>query len=161
MRWATSCVLCVLVVLAGCSGLVGEDSDRAVTVTPAPIPEPSPQYLPGVAAEGVTDPTMLASAHRSGLTNTSFTRWTNRTVRYPNGTVYQQSNQASRVGADGRPRVRVERDRRRVLIEPPWWARWELWAGQERRPGATTYPNGTTVCRNRSSERGVSRESVT
>jgi len=119
MRRATSCVLRVLVVLAGCSGLVGEDSDRAVTVTPAPIPEPSPQYPPGVAAEGVTDPTMLASAHRSGLTNTSFTRWTNRTVRYPNGTVYQQSNQASRIGADGRPRVRVERDRRRFSSSRP------------------------------------------
>jgi len=162
MRWATSCALCVLVVLAGCNGLAGGgDSDQEVTVTPAPIPETGPQFPPGVTAEGVTDPTVLASAHRSQLEETSFTKWINRTVRYPNGTVYQQSNRTIHIAADDRLRGRTERDRRRSLIEPPWWTRWELWIGQERRMTAATYLNGTMVYQKRSGERGISRESVT
>lgn len=86
-----------MVVLGGCSGLVGGGSDRG-TVTPAPVPTAGETYPPGVS-EGSVEPAVLGKAHSRFLARTSYTvvsrqrisgadgtlRWTNRTRRVAAG----------------------------------------------------------------------------
>jgi hypothetical protein len=98
-------VLAVLVV-AGCSvGPVGGDraDARTATLTPAPVPDgertaaarsdagrapvDGRRLAPGLRTGGVADPFALARAHRTALSNRSYTRTDSRTVVDGNGTL--------------------------------------------------------------------------
>lgn len=101
MRWRLA--VAVAVFLAGCSGVSapgGVGSTETATLTPVAVPErgthvgttprtatPENRLLPGLTAEGVTDPFALAGAHRDALRNRSFTRVTHTTLAGPNGTL--------------------------------------------------------------------------
>lgn len=82
---------CGLLVLAGCSALpAGGGGFGAGTptedVTPAPIPRDD-DLAPGVTAEGITAPRLVASAHAATIDDASFLLTASRTVRYANGTL--------------------------------------------------------------------------
>lgn len=84
-------------VLAGCNGLaLGGDETPERTFTPAPVPTdeptptPVPQLAPGLMGTGVTDAFALRLAHSSVLDNTSYTFYSNTTVRHANGTVFNR-----------------------------------------------------------------------
>lgn len=90
-------LLAFSVILAGCNGIMfGGNETPAMTVTPAPVPTdkptptPVPQLAPGLTGDGVSDPFELAEAHASALDNISYATRTNFTIRYLNGTVYNQ-----------------------------------------------------------------------
>lgn len=82
-------ILCLaLVVLAGCAS-AGTGPATPPPVTPAPVPSPEPTttgLAPGIQPNEITAD-VLAEAHAARLQNTSFTRWEEMTVRYPNGQV--------------------------------------------------------------------------
>ncbi len=98
MRRSILLVLLVLsLVFAGCNGIMlGGDETPERMFTPAavptdePTPTPVPQLAPGLMGTGVTNPFALAEAHSSVLSNTSYTFYSNSTVRYVNGTVFNQ-----------------------------------------------------------------------
>lgn len=78
MRLLLLGLLCVLVLIAGCSSFAGDAGDER-TLTPAPVPaQPtetpgSPDGIaPGVSATNVTDVERLASSHVAVADNTSF-----------------------------------------------------------------------------------------
>jgi hypothetical protein len=106
-RSALPVLLALAIVLAGCNGLaLGGGETPAPTVTPAPVPTdeptptPVPQLAPGLTGEGVVDAFALAEAHSSVLDNTSYTRYVNSTVRYVNGTVYNQFTSRAQYAAN-------------------------------------------------------------
>lgn len=75
--------LALLVVLAGCGSVIGED-EPAEAVTPAPVVTPEAptetgpvELAPGVTADGIQDVRELFDTHLAVLTNTSFA-WTER-----------------------------------------------------------------------------------
>lgn len=74
-------------------------------VTPAPLPPdestPSggPTVAPGVTDAGITNLTALSRAHASVLAETSFTRRSTLSIRYPNGTELLGANRTLRMGA--------------------------------------------------------------
>lgn len=88
-------VVCLLV-LAGCGGsgpFVDGPSDGSgdpgatPTVSPAPLPDATAEFPPGVSRRGVVVPDRLARAHETTIANTSYTVRSNRTVAYANGSV--------------------------------------------------------------------------
>ena len=89
----TRLVVAVVLLLAGCSGLSASD-DAAVrtvnpalqgTVSPTASPTQTPEYPPGVTAEGV-DAWILANAHHRTLSSAGATVRTNRAIVGPDGT---------------------------------------------------------------------------
>jgi len=98
--------LALLVVLAGCAGGVGDTDggDDGRTVNPALAGSPTPATTPpggfpaGVDADGVAADRVV-DAHRSALSNGSWTVTLSRTVRGPNGTV-ERSNVTVRVDGE-------------------------------------------------------------
>ncbi|MDS0221811.1 hypothetical protein NDI54_10680 [Haloarcula sp. S1AR25-5A] len=85
--------LVVAVVLtAGCGGFgFGSVDGPSTPVTPAPVPTSTEStYPPGVGSTGVTNPSRLGSVHGDHLNETGYTLVTNRTVRYPNGSLRSQ-----------------------------------------------------------------------
>jgi hypothetical protein len=87
----TVLVLAVTLVLVGCSGLAASDGSPTRSVTAAPVPgDATPATratVPGLGPGGVTNATLLATAHRRTLSGTSFTERTVTTARDANGTV--------------------------------------------------------------------------
>lgn len=90
-------LLSLSLVLAGCNGIaLGEDETPPPRFTPAavptdaPTPMPVPQLAPGLMGTGITDAFALAEAHTAVLNDTSYTFYENSTVRYMNGTIYNQ-----------------------------------------------------------------------
>lgn len=105
MRAATPATLvALLAVLAGCGGAAAGPGAPDVTLTPAPVPtdDPTAVTAPGLAPEGVVDPTALARAHVAALAHTSYTLHANQTVRDPNGTLRWRNVRTTRVAADRR-----------------------------------------------------------
>ncbi|WP_255196376.1 DUF7537 family lipoprotein [Halorarius litoreus] len=85
-------VVALLVGLAGCSGTpVTEDTATPTAVaTPAPVPTeslPENRIAPGVSPQRIVDAERLAAAHKSALTDRSYTRTSGTTYRFANGTL--------------------------------------------------------------------------
>lgn len=71
-----------VVVLAGCTGFVA--SERAESVTPAPVPTEAPPYPPGVSDHRIA-PSTLTNAHASSLSSNSFTMQTTERITTRDG----------------------------------------------------------------------------
>lgn len=99
-----SVILVVLLLLAGCSGLLGSGVDSSeISVTPAKVPTDNPtvtprgQIAPGVTSTGVYNASALTHAHARILGNTSFTVRMNLTRHYTNGTLAQKVTGIQRI----------------------------------------------------------------
>lgn len=79
-------LLIVVVVLAGCNGLVGE-STTTPGLTPVGDIRTEVGYPPGVDESGVVSPEALANTHSDLVSDRSYVLVSNRTVRYENGTL--------------------------------------------------------------------------
>lgn len=110
-RQAAAVALVVLVVLAGCSGILDGDSQKTATLTPAavptdqPTPTPAPRLAPGLTAARVENASALAAAHDATLDGTSFTVRETTVYRAANGTTIRRVTSTTRVGGDGRVSV--------------------------------------------------------
>lgn len=71
-RLPRSLALALLVLLAGCAGLVGDDRSDRETVSPAPVPTYTEPLPPGVSAVSVSA-AVLADAHERALRQTNYT----------------------------------------------------------------------------------------
>jgi hypothetical protein len=150
-------VLACLTVLAGCGGFFGSDPSQTATpsVTAAPVPTntPTPDHssvrdVPGLSADGVENPFVLARAHRAVLSNLSYTQRTNETTRFLNGSLRLRSTSVNRVvPTNGTPRfLRVttyEGPVSPVFRPYPTATRVETYA-DDRAHIRFTFPNGTT-----------------
>ncbi|KAA9398851.1 hypothetical protein Har1130_11630 [Haloarcula sp. CBA1130] len=94
---AVAAVVTLALVLAGCSGIVQQDSPK--TVTPATVPTDGVGYPPGVS-DGAVVPSTLASAHARTLATTNYTLVTREWVTDRNGTVLRWSNHTRYVAAN-------------------------------------------------------------
>lgn len=90
-------LLALSLVLAGCSGLgIGGNETPTETSTPAEVPTDAPtqtpvqQLAPGLTGGGVTDAFALGDAHAAVLDNVSYTVHENFTIRYKNGSIFNQ-----------------------------------------------------------------------
>ena len=110
-RGLLSLLLVVCVVLAGCNGVFGGDTQETSTLTPAAVPTdeptrtPLPQLAPGLTGEGVVNASALAAAHDATLEDTSYTARRTVTYRTPNGTPVRRIESVTRVADDGRFRI--------------------------------------------------------
>lgn len=96
--------LAALVVVAGCGvpALGGESREPTPPLTPAPVPEGSPERLaPGVTADGV-DAITLKRAHVDRLAAVGFRTRRTRVVRYANGTLRSRMRFVATISGDGR-----------------------------------------------------------
>lgn len=96
-------LLCLLVLVSGCSALLDDGPAGAegptATVTPAPVPDDT-ELAPGVTRRGVEAPARLAQAHAEAVGGRSFVLTASRTVRYANDTL--RSGLWVRVAVDDR-----------------------------------------------------------
>jgi len=96
--------LCLLLLLAGCNGLLpGPDT------TTADVP-PAAEYPPGVVMNGVASPERLASAQSAVLSNTSYATVQTQTVLV-DGHVVGVMNATRRAGPGGEVRLLTTRRR--------------------------------------------------
>jgi hypothetical protein len=108
---AVAVAFVLLVVLAGCNGVLDGGNDDTATLTPAavptddPTPTPAPRLAPGLTEAGVTNASALAAAHDALLEDTSFTVRRTVTHRTRDGTPVRRVTSVTRVGADGRFRA--------------------------------------------------------
>lgn len=117
MRGVVSRVLlAVVILLAGCSAGSPPQTNGA-TVTPAAVPVSPPA---GLSDTSVTNASRLVAGHVALLTNTTATRITNRTVRYPNGTTVVE-NRTTWAGEEARLVV----VRTSQSGDPDGYARWQ------------------------------------
>lgn len=82
-------LVCLLVLLAGCNALPGTGGNPTERLTAAPLPTDTAR-APGLSPDGVEAPERIGSAHEEALRNESYTLYSNRTVRYANGTLRSQ-----------------------------------------------------------------------
>jgi len=124
-------VVAVVVLLAGCSGVALGPGGESETVTPVPVPTDS-GFPPGLGPSGVEDVSTLAASHAGTLDETSFTVLTNRTVRWPNGSIRSAMNVRLKLSAtrNYHADVSVYGSEGSVIFgEPPTEA--EYWANDE------------------------------
>lgn len=155
MRRALGAVLiAVLVVLAGCSGVLGGGGGEPTeTVTPAavptdePTPTPVPRLAPGITEQGIVNPRALVAAHRTFLQNRSFTKRSNSTALAANGSTVLQTTSTLRAGPAGEGLYSViERNGSYVSQESATIStRSEAWWDDGRYVVKRTFPNGTTT----------------
>lgn len=93
-------LLSVVVVLAGCGGLVSSPDGSPGTETVARAS--TPETPPGLYESGDVEPTVLARAHGFALKKTTFTKRREVTDRYPNGTLRQRVVSVYRDGPGAR-----------------------------------------------------------
>jgi len=115
-RVAIRVLLAAMIVLAGCS-VGGTHGTGGPTVTPAAVPASPPA---GLSDTGVVNASALVAGHIASLSNTTATRVTNRTVKYPNGSVVVE-NRTTWSGPDARHVV----VRTRRPGEEYGYARWQ------------------------------------
>lgn len=144
VRYATALTVALLVVLAGCSGFVGDEPTGAdpTTETPTTTDEPS-EVAPGLSEDGVTDARELAEAHREALRGSSHTQLVEETIRDEDGEVIETVRSESRVAADGDRRHAItEIDSDPSEIQPFPYAEVEIWSNETTIYRQVT-PNGT------------------
>ena len=145
MRWR-SVVVVVLVVLAGCNGVLDGGDGSTATVTPAAVPTDRPTatahpaLAPGLTRRGIEDPEALLAAHADALDGRSFTTRSNTTVEFPNGSVAARGTSTTYAGPSGEA-VRLVLDRNGT-DEP---TRIEAWQRDGELLVNRTYTNGTTT----------------
>jgi len=129
-------LVALAVALAGCPA-----AGPVTTPTPAPG-----EYPPGVTADGVADPAALADAHADAVGNTSYTVVSNRTVRYPNGTVASGLSVRVELAADREFSVSATTAGShgpKFLGEPPasgeFWSNGTVYVRALTRDGGTAY----------------------
>lgn len=88
--------LALLVVTAGCNGLLGLDGES----TPTSDSSMDPETVPGVEANGSVDAQRLASAHVDALSNRSFTAEQRVVVRNGSGGVVRETHNVVRITAN-------------------------------------------------------------
>ncbi|MFP8958928.1 hypothetical protein ACLI4Y_19705 [Natrialbaceae archaeon A-CW3] len=99
-------IVALVVLLAGCGtfGSVGDDSDR----DPYGVDNTtSPELLPGLTENEVTNHRALLENHAETLSNRSYTLEQTTTRTYPNGTVSYKLTETMAVKADGTARVEL------------------------------------------------------
>ncbi|RLM96709.1 hypothetical protein [Haloarcula sp. Atlit-7R] len=89
-RGVAIAAVCLCLLSAGCTGLLGDDAAARETVTPAPVPTADAptgpvQRAPGVVGDRVVNATALGRAHVSQLSNTSYRVHHTRTVMNGSG----------------------------------------------------------------------------
>jgi hypothetical protein len=155
MRRALGMVLiAVLVVLAGCSGVLGGGGGEPTeTVTPAavptdePTPTPVPRLAPGLTEQGIENASALVAAHASFLQTRSFTRHSNTTALASNGSALLREVSTLHAGQKGEGVRLVWKSNGsygypRSEVSP---VRTEIWSKSKRLFLKRTYPNGTTT----------------
>ncbi|MFC5366866.1 hypothetical protein [Salinirubrum litoreum] len=95
--------LALLVITAGCNGLLGFDGET----TPDADSSLDPATVPGVDTNDSVDANRLASAHADTLSNRSFTAEQRVVVRGANGSILRETHSVSRMAAN-RTRYRFE-----------------------------------------------------
>jgi hypothetical protein len=155
MRRALGMILVsVLVVLAGCSGVLGGGGGEPTeTVTPAavptdePTPTPAPRLAPGITERGIVSPQALVAAHQSFLQNRSFTQRSNSTALAANGSTVLRTTGTLQVGPPGEGLYSViERNGSYVSQESAMIStRSEAWWDGGQYVVRRTFPNGTTA----------------
>ena len=146
-------LICLLVVLAGCNGVFGGDSEPTETLTPAavptdePTPTPVPQLAPGVTGNGIKDVNALVAAHGSFLRNRSYTRRSNATGLAQNGSVLFRTMSTSRAGPanEGAYSISERSNSSGYSIVGYAPVHTEVWANRGRLFLKSTYANGTTT----------------
>ena len=138
------------VLLAGCAGGFGFDTntDAAPTLTPAPVPTDDllSDLPPGLSEDGITDSFALADTHAEALTNTSFTVRRNRTLVAANGTRLVDRSSVQRVD-DTQRRSTVERTFDGTVVQffrgpverVESWFNGTLWIQRRQRTNETKY----------------------
>lgn len=122
--------LIAVVILAGCAS-AGPAPTTPPNVTAAPVPtaEPTPSGLaPGVYQTQLSADT-LAAAHARRLNNTSFTRWEELTVRYPNGEVRSEVKRFIQYDARTDHGYLVVRIAGHATVYESGATRWEVYLG--------------------------------
>lgn len=99
MRRALPLAVVALVCLAGCGGLVGDDSSPVPTSTPADVPTDSALTDPpdGLTADGVSNGFDLAAVHSEILDNRSYSVQRTSRLVAANGTTLSTTNSTQRV----------------------------------------------------------------
>ena len=102
-------LLALSLVFAGCSGLgMGGNETPTETSTPAEVPTDAPtqtpvqQLAPGLTGDGVTDAFALGDAHAAILDNVSYTVYENFTIRYKNGSIFNQVTTRAQIANNNR-----------------------------------------------------------
>lgn len=107
-RASSVIALALLCVLAGCSGIGGQETASANgTVTPAPVPSVPDERAAGVSEHSVNSRTVIAN-HRAVLLNNTYTRRTSVQWRTQDGSTYTDTK-VHRVDAGGTPLYLVAR----------------------------------------------------
>ena len=146
-------LIAVLVVLAGCSGVLGGSGEPTETLTPAavptdePTPTPVPQLAPGVTEQGIENGSALVAAHGSFLQNRSFTMRSNSTLLASNGSVLFRETGTLRAGPSGEGFYVIfeENSSYGYPNSGAWPVRTEGWSNGEQAFVKRTYTNGTTT----------------
>ena len=110
MRYSRSSVKIVLVVLlmvvAGCGGMLGDDTDREPYAVESDDDE-SEELIPGLTNEGVTSSSTLWLAHVDGVSDTAYERSDRTTIRDENGTLSSARETQTTVADGGSPVLTV------------------------------------------------------
>ena len=93
--------LVALTVVAGCSGLVGDEPEQSPALTPAPVPTTAEPFPPGVSDRGVSA-SALTNAHRNRLASTNYTVVVSQRVVDANGTI-MRTTRRHRVAVGAEP----------------------------------------------------------
>ncbi|WP_332897739.1 hypothetical protein [Haladaptatus sp. CMSO5] len=89
-RLGATLAVVLLLVTAGCSGFLGDDSTQGFTATPVDVPtdEPTPtptEIVPGIGEEGVFDAERVVAAHEAALNEQSITVRIETSEQRPSG----------------------------------------------------------------------------
>jgi hypothetical protein len=154
MRRAFGMILiAVLVILAGCSGVLGGSGEPTETVTPAavptdePTPTPVPRLAPGLTEQGIVSPRALVAAHQSFLQNRSFTQRSNSTALAANNSTVLRTTSTLRAGPPGEGLYSTTVRNGSYLTQESATisTRSEAWWNGGQYVVKRTFPNGTTA----------------
>lgn len=153
MRIALHLTVVFLVVAAGCGASPTPDpstpTPEQATATPAGPP-------PGLSMETVTDTRSLVEAHRAVLDDESHTVSFQRTLRYPNETLYSRTNTTHRFGANETGLYESHVDGTKPLFLGGTTGGIERWNNETLSISRVTYNGGTRYQRGLAGQSGAS-----